>query len=163
MRSNRLLVGVTCGVALALGVLAAVDAGTQTALAPDGNTTDEAQLAQGQKQLWASLDDEGDITHQSRAEAPLSDRFTSSKGPGLAGNYVVDFKRDVQGCSWSATPRGTEHLLAVTAPVFQAAATSPNPTQVGVYVYKLPTVPTPSQDPERPQLVNSFVDVQVLC
>ena len=31
MRSNRLWIGVTCGVALALGVVAAVDAGTQTA------------------------------------------------------------------------------------------------------------------------------------
>ena len=31
MRSNRLWIGVTCGVALALSVVAAVDAGTQTA------------------------------------------------------------------------------------------------------------------------------------
>ena len=31
MRSNRLWIGATCGVALALGAVAAVDAGTQTA------------------------------------------------------------------------------------------------------------------------------------
>ena len=38
MRSNRLWIGVTCGVALALGGVAAVDAGTQTAGAQADST-----------------------------------------------------------------------------------------------------------------------------
>ena len=55
MRSNRLWIGVTCGVALALGVVAAVDAGTQTAAAQaivcperqcrSGNTATEGRPA----------------------------------------------------------------------------------------------------------------------
>jgi hypothetical protein len=44
MRSNRLWIGVTCGVALALGAVAAVDAGTQTAGAQAGFTVSPEQL-----------------------------------------------------------------------------------------------------------------------
>jgi hypothetical protein len=44
MRSNRLWIGVTCGVALALGVVAAVDAGTQTAGAQANFTVSPEQL-----------------------------------------------------------------------------------------------------------------------
>jgi hypothetical protein len=44
MRSNRLWIGVTCGVALALGAVAAVDAGTQTAGAQANFTVSPAQL-----------------------------------------------------------------------------------------------------------------------
>ena len=44
MRSNRLWIGATCGVALALGAVAAVDVGTQTAGAQANFTVSPAQL-----------------------------------------------------------------------------------------------------------------------
>src|SRR5262245_29019026 len=44
MRSNRLWIGVACGVALGLGVVAAVDAGTQPASAQANFTVTPAQL-----------------------------------------------------------------------------------------------------------------------
>ena len=44
MRSNRLWIGATCAVALALGAVAAVDAGTQTAGAQADSTVSPQQL-----------------------------------------------------------------------------------------------------------------------
>jgi hypothetical protein len=44
MRSNRLWIGATCGVALALGAVVAVDAGTQTAGAQANSTVSPEQL-----------------------------------------------------------------------------------------------------------------------
>jgi hypothetical protein len=74
------------------------------------------KVARGQKQLWARLGPFGGIDASSGPPPPSSDAFRSN--PQSSGNYVVDFRRKVSECSWSATPifepNGQQPRLAVT-------------------------------------------------
>ena len=174
MRSNRLWIGVTCGVALALGGVAAVDAGTQTAGAKvvveattswpsgwkdrhghpftvsiDQHVIDQRIAQAGlKKRLWARLDKMGNITAKSGPS------FTSEEqGTGKAkGKYVVDFKTKVSACSWTASPVLVGNAAA--NPTLLAAVTAgvaTQPTQVTVYVLNVSGT------------TDNNVDVQVLC
>jgi hypothetical protein len=180
MRSNRLLIGVACGVALALGVLAAVVAGTQTAGAAtdlvDSVTPSRARddrrghpfrvsITQHwidqriastalRRRLWASLEgSSGDVIHQSGPKSG-SNSFEVTHTTG-SGKYVVDFKRDVSACSWTATPFLVGNL-ANNPPLPPSTAVTARangqPTgEVTVYVFQ-------GSAPK-----DSHVAVQVLC
>ena len=131
MRSNRLWIGVTCGVALALGGVAAVDAGTQTAGAQADTSRPRPSSAfrlegtsrspvHGEHRSARDRPENGGARPQRSSCGPAWTRrgtspprarpvrsFTSaqSSGTGQAkGDYVVDFKTDVSACSWSASP-----------------------------------------------------------
>jgi hypothetical protein len=174
MRSNRLWIGVTCGVALTLGGIAAVDAGTQAAGATDIVSTVTPSRARDdrhghpfrvsitqhwidqriastalKRRLWASLEgSSGAPIHQSGPKSVTkSFTVTHTKNSGL---YVVDFKRDVSKCSWTATPVFREvspdALAAVTA------VQAKEPTRVTVAVFRT-----------TGGLTDHDVAVQVLC
>jgi hypothetical protein len=140
MRSNRLWIGVTCGVALALCVVAAVDAGTQTAGAQPGD------------RMWARVNSDGACPGDTKS-TDVNCNPTNNAPPG---DYVVTFPENVSGCAWTATPLLNEAnpsqnpvpqaRIAVTARVQGA------PSLVRVWVFS----------PAGLRTANS-VSVQVLC
>ena len=113
-------IGVTAGVVLGLGGVAAVDVATQPAVAQSGGTATFAQLRQVQKVSIAALKRiNADHKKLNRVAAQLPLWAVSSgaagsnliRGDGVVlsqrltdGNYRVRFVRDVSQCTWSGTP-----------------------------------------------------------
>ena len=113
-------IGVTAGVVLGLGGVAAVDVATQPAVAQSGGTATFAQLKQVQKVSTAALKrTNADHKKLNRVAAQLPLWAVSSgaagsnliRGDGVVlsqrltdGNYRVRFVRDVSQCTWSGTP-----------------------------------------------------------
>jgi hypothetical protein len=112
-------IGVTAGVALGLGTVAAVDVATQPASAATGTVT-IAQFKQVQKVSIAAVKrTNADHKKLNRVAAQLPLWAVSSGAPGsnllrgdgvvlsqrlTDGNYRVRFVRDVSQCTWSGTP-----------------------------------------------------------
>lgn len=112
-------IGVTAGVVLGLGGVAAVDVATQPAVAQGGTVT-LAQLKQVQRVSIAAVKrTNADHKKLNRVASQLPLWAVSSGAPGsnlirgdgvvLAqrltdGNYRVRFVRDVSTCTWSGTP-----------------------------------------------------------
>jgi hypothetical protein len=112
-------IGVTAGVALGLGTVAAVDVATQPASAAPGTVT-VAQFKHVQKVSIAAVKrTNADHKKLNRVAAQLPLWAVSSgaagsnliRGDGVVlsqrltdGNYRVRFVRDVSQCTWSGTP-----------------------------------------------------------
>ncbi|HMN99689.1 MAG TPA: hypothetical protein PKD59_09765 [Miltoncostaeaceae bacterium] len=112
-------IGVTAGVALGIGTVAAVDVATQPATAATGTVT-FAQFKQVQKVSIAAVKrTNADHKKLNRVAAQLPLWAVSSGAPGsnllrgdgvvlsqrlTDGNYRVRFVRDVSQCTWSGTP-----------------------------------------------------------
>ena len=110
MRSNRLWIGVTCGVALALGVVAAVDAGTQTAGAEPVTGRRRARAAVGPPELRRGLTGP-ESPHQSHVNCNEAGNIARRlRGPFLRGP-----SRDARGAPRPATqphsPYIRQHLI----------------------------------------------------
>jgi hypothetical protein len=107
------------------------------------------QLAPGQKQLWANIGAAGALTTSS-GPATGTGAFTATRS--AAGNYVVDFKTNVSGCSWNTSP---VFAAPPGAPLVGVAVAVPNqPTQVNVRIFDTIGAATPT---------DSNFTVQVLC
>jgi len=113
-------IGITAGVALGLGTVAAVDVATQPATAATTGPVTFAQLKQVQKVSIAAVKrTNADHKKLNRVAAQLPLWAVSSgaagsnllRGDGVVlsqrltdGNYRVRFVRDVSQCTWSGTP-----------------------------------------------------------
>src|SRR5262245_54450101 len=111
-------IGITAGVALGIGTVAAVDVATQPATAATGTVT-IAQFKQVQKVSIAAVKrTNADHKKLNRVAAQLPLWAVSSGAPGsnllrgdgvvlsqrlTDGNYRVRFVRDVSQCTWSGT------------------------------------------------------------
>ena len=116
---SRWWIGVTAGVALGLGSVAAVDVATQPASAASGTVT-VAQFQQVKKVSVAAVKRTNtDHKKLNRVAAQLPLWAVSSGAPGsnllrgdgavlaqrlTEGNYRVRFVRDVSACTWNGVP-----------------------------------------------------------
>lgn len=165
---GRWWIGVTAGVALGLGAVVAVDAGTDEASAQRPVTVSVQQLKINQRISQAAVKRSNDaLTRLGTLEGGLlfatssgavGSNLVRSRGAVSSqrvdeGNYRVKFNREVASCSWTASPASDIPPVPDADSVRLALDTTDGArTQLVVRTYN-----------QNGQAANSPFHVQVVC
>jgi hypothetical protein len=148
MRSNRLWIGVTCGVALGLGAVAAADIGTPSASAQSGFTVSAEQLKINQnissaavKRSNRSLNYLAPIrtTQTDNADNGSNGVKALSSIPGSGDGWAVGQLAPGQKQFWANVNGTTGALIASSGPASGTGAYAASRTGAGTYVVDFKT------------------------